>query len=150
MFQLASSYVIARQLNRILLVEQDELTIHSVFDFSQSSILIMKKDEIRKIPKYKAANLHVATGYDPEALKSLNTSELCIPNSRVVIHGYLQSWKYIGESFRDSMLTDLLVFNNDVRKAAKTVMSDVALNHTVSMDNVTFVGIHARRGDFVR
>ena len=73
-----------------------------------------------------------------------------LPESNVKLYGYFQSWKYFQKYERD--LRAQFVFRETIRSKAMEYLVHVAqlYKNNSSDKNITFVGVHVRRGDRVR
>ncbi|XP_060071682.1 galactoside alpha-(1,2)-fucosyltransferase 2-like [Ylistrum balloti] len=70
------------------------------------------------------------------------------PNNNYRLGTYLQSWKYFYNA--SSALRKQFVFQDDIVESKNKVIDSILKRHNfTSRSNVTFIGIHVRRGDFV-
>ncbi|XP_041348109.1 galactoside alpha-(1,2)-fucosyltransferase 2-like [Gigantopelta aegis] len=63
------------------------------------------------------------------------------------LEGYYQSWKYFS-NVRDELIKDHFVFHDSIQKAAAQFISGIRRERKKA--NAALVGLHVRRGDFVR
>ena len=135
LFRLASLYGIARQNGRHLrLTPRLKRQVSAVFP----GVLPLSVDYTGDGEKY--LKLH------EEGFAMYTDSFYHLPQRNIVIDGYLQSWKYFSDYEKE--IRALLKFKPEVIDAALRVFGKL-LRMLVSSTNVTFVGVHVRRGDTV-
>ena len=110
--------------------------------------------------RYKAlwdtfANLTIQRGTPPEAAKkwrergygTYNRKFERLPASNMSLKGYFQSWKYFARY--ESEIRQQFAFKESILTEARDYLKNISMIYKVSAadGNLTFVGIHVRRGD---
>ena len=134
LFQYAAAYGIARMNNRSAVVHKTRFnSLWEVF-----ANLTIPRDNPKKMTTLREAKYGT---YDRKFER--------LPDSNVLIHGYFQSWKYFQRY--ESDLRKQFVFKESVLSEARDYLMDIARTYTVksTAENITFVGVHVRRGDRV-
>lgn len=69
-----------------------------------------------------------------------------LPESNVLLHGYFQSWKYFKKY--ENELRKELVIKKSLQAKAREYLTHIARRYNAT--NITFVGVHVRRGDILK
>ena len=134
MFRLASLYGIARQNGRHLrLTPRLKRQVSAVFP----GVLPLSVDYTRGGETYLEL--------DEGGFAMYTDSFYHLPHQNIVINGYLQSWKYFSDYEKE--IRALFTFKPEAIDGASRVFGKVM--RTRMSTNVTFVGVHVRRGDTV-
>ena len=106
------------------------------------------------------ANLSIPRGKLPPNVKTISEKGYAtynrkfekLPEVNVGLRGFFQSWKYF-QNYERELRTEFTL-NNELRKLASDRLVRIAQmynkNSAVPKQNITFVGVHVRRGDTVR
>ena len=70
-----------------------------------------------------------------------------LPESNVTLVGYFQSWKYFARY--ESEIRQQFTFNDSILTEARDYLKNISMTYKVTAadGNLTFVGVHIRRGD---
>ncbi|XP_050392519.1 galactoside alpha-(1,2)-fucosyltransferase 2 [Patella vulgata] len=136
MFLYASAYGIARSTNRIMLMESN--TLNNLFNLD---ITQLSRTLCHCVPK-KVSTYDCA--YDEDMLN--------IPaNINYQIGEYLQSYKYFYKYEQD--IKRMFRFRQSLKDSANQFLTDVARHYTTisttTNTQITFIGVHVRRGDML-
>lgn len=139
LFEFASGYGVAAKKNMISVIRRKG-SVDSVFELKNDSHLLLSSDrkECEHVPtRYE----RWCSRYDPQL-------ENFTVNSNMWIGWGLQSWKYFNDSYQS--LRKQMTFRKHIRDKA-TQIQDRTLKkfNFTSRSDVTFVGIHVRRGDML-
>ena len=135
MFEYASAYGIARMNNRSAVTHKTKFnTLWTLF----TNLSVPRSGPL---PNMKTMKPGSYAAYDPKFEK--------LPESNVKLYGYFQSWKFFQKYERD--LRAQFVFREAIRSKASEYFVNIAQTHknNSSDKNITFVGVHVRRGDMV-
>ena len=135
MFEYASAYGIARMNNRSVVTHKT--------NFNTLWTLFTKLSVPRSgpLPNMKKMEPESYAAYDPKFEK--------LPESNVNLYGYFQTWKFFQKYERD--LRAEFTFKETIRSKALEYLVHIAQTYTnnSSDKNITFVGVHVRRGDMI-
>ena len=135
MFEYASAYGIARMTNRSAVTHKTKFnTLWTLF----TNLSVPRSGPLPNMKTMK-----------PGAYAAYNRKFEKLPESNVKLHGYFQSWKYFQKYERD--LRAQFTFKEAIRSKASEYLVHIAQTYknNLSDKNITFVGVHVRRGDMV-
>lgn len=139
LFEFASGYGIAAKKNMLSVIRQKGL-VDSIFELRNDSRLLLLPDlkECKTTPKRFE---RWCSRYDPRL-------ENFTANSNLWVGWGLQSWKYFNDSYRE--LREQLTFRKHIRDKVVAIQEGILrkFNFT-SRNDVTFIGVHIRRGDML-
>lgn len=139
LFEFASGYGIAAKKDMLSVIRQKGL-VDSIFELKNDSRLLLLPDlkECKTVPKRFE---RWCSRYDPRL-------ENFTVNSNLWIGWGLQSWKYFNDSYRE--LREQLTFRKHIRDKVVSIQEGILkkFNFT-SRSDVTFIGVHIRRGDML-
>ena len=135
MFQYASLFGISKRNNRSAVVNRHRY--NALFD-TFINLTIPRGTR----PERCAKGANVAFGVYNRKIDKL-------PDSNVTLGGYFQSWKYFAGY--ESEIRQQFVFNESILTEARDYVKKISMTYKVSAadGNLTFVGIHVRRGEFL-
>ena len=135
MFEYACGYGIARMNNRSVVTHKTHFnTLWTLF----TNLSVPRSGPLPHMKTMKPASY---AAYDPKFEK--------LPESNVNLYGYFQSWKFFQKYERD--LRAQFTFKEAIRSNASEYLVYIAQTYksNSSDKNITFVGVHVRRGDRV-
>ncbi|GFR58586.1 galactoside 2-alpha-L-fucosyltransferase [Elysia marginata] len=144
LFQFASAYAIARDLNMTLAIPE------RIPNFSEAFDLVGGVDEAISFDQPQCEGATSASNfkrgiYDETFLRRLTTRE-----SDIKLRGYFQSFKYF-EHWEEE-LRDILTFKDDIMTKAMEAINVLhfkkyrkSLQHSQTSEAITLVGVHIRR-----
>ena len=150
LFQYASAYSIARDTSRTVVIPEDAMfSLNAIVKGITAPVRTLKStDKIATITENGAGK------YTPDLLRqSQNDISVCC---------FLQSWRYF-TNYRDEILEQFAI--RDVLVSAATKLKEDAINlhissltqsnqatdhdpQPITIENITVIGVHVRRGDF--
>ena len=135
MFQYASLFGIAKRKNRSAVVNRRRY--NALFD-TFINLTIPRGT----LPERCAKGAKVAFGVYNRKVEEL-------PDSNVTLGGFFQSWKYFAGY--ESEIRQQFVFKVSILTEARDYLKNISMTYKVSAanGNLTFVGIHVRRGDLL-
>ncbi|OWF55439.1 galactoside 2-alpha-L-fucosyltransferase 1-like [Mizuhopecten yessoensis] len=118
-----------------VIVENTDLV--DLFDFQIPKLTVQNPTR-----EFEVVNERLAGAYNPEVekLKDLNKD--------VYLKGYLQSWKYF-HPFEKKLKQKYFKFKDNLLREADEFLNQ-ARTHLRKSKNSLYIGVHIRRGDFVR
>ncbi|XP_041347213.1 galactoside 2-alpha-L-fucosyltransferase SEC1-like [Gigantopelta aegis] len=143
MFEYASAYGIAIRLNRTLVVERTP-TFNSYFHLDAISIdkCVVKLSQVKNVLEKWSSS------FDERLFRLL-------PGENFVVGLYLQSWKYFENVV--PQLKKQFTFKTPISNRAERILRKASADFFKTQTsvggtakNITFVGIHVRRGDIVK
>lgn len=140
LFVFASIYGIAKMKNIPYIIPKNDALL-SVFNLFNDTTLQILQD-VRKCDATFYRKEKQCCGYDPSLLN------LDLTKGYTLIT-YLQSWKYFENV--QANLRKQLTFRTSIREWANRTLEKISREHNYTRrDDVTFVGVHVRRGDMMR
>ena len=135
-FEYAAVYSIARMNNRTA------LTHTTRFNELRAAFANLSIPVGKPLPRMKTISHSKSGTYDRKFER--------LPNCNVQLRGYFQSWKFFQKYETD--LRREFTLNGTLKMRAADYLRRIAVKHysTVQYKNITFVGVHVRRGDKVR
>lgn len=139
LFVFASIYGIAKMKNITYVIPKHD-TLLDTFNLGNDSTLLVSRD-FRKCKGTMYRKERICCGYDPKLL-NLDLSK------GYTLITYLQSWKYFEGAQRH--LKSQLTFKIDTQLWVNHTLEKILQNQNYTQrDDVTFIGIHVRRGDMM-
>ena len=145
LFKVASLYGIAKISKRPAVLAESFLTLKNIFPGIANAI------NITKIPYGRP---HTMIGEHGFGIYSPNITHN-LPNKTVILSGYYQSYKYFEKFTKETR--NIFAFSNDMISDVQLELQKIHREYfarlTEKFDNkvnLTYIGIHVRRGDMVR
>jgi len=135
-FQYAAAYSIARMNNR------SAVTHITRFNQLRAAFANLSIPVGKPLPRMKTITHSKSGMYDRKFER--------LPNCNVQLRGYFQAWKFFQKYEHD--LRREFTLNGPLKMQAADYLRRIAVMHNrrVQYKNITFVGVHVRRGDKVR
>lgn len=138
MFEFASSYGIARS-NGMKLVVPTDLKLLKIFELNGTEII--QNSSACDTGHFVRIGERKCCAFDQKVV-NLNAT------NNVKLVGYLQSYYYFNKYI--SEVRKLFTFRSEIRNKSNDLLKSIyAKNNITSSNNVTLVGVHVRRGDYV-
>ncbi|KAI0213563.1 Galactoside 2-alpha-L-fucosyltransferase 2, partial [Lamellibrachia satsuma] len=136
MFEYAATYGIARMNNQSAVIHVTNY--HTMWDIF-AHLTLPRSSPLSNMTKMSAGKY-----------ATYNSIFEKLPNSNVHLRGYFQSWKYFQRY--QHYLRQEFAFKKVIRRDANDYLLQIARTYirTPTARNITFVGVHVKRGDRVR
>ncbi|XP_052221533.1 galactoside alpha-(1,2)-fucosyltransferase 1-like [Dreissena polymorpha] len=137
MFQYASILGLASMMKFERVIVEGGHELRDTFKFENDRV------EFGKVPPYWKVVKSTQSGMFDENLTQLNN------NSELQIEAFLESWKYF--QMIESTVKKDFTFKSTVMSNAQKLLNAIIVKQAIniSFTNVTYVGVHVRRGDFL-
>ncbi|KAK3091205.1 hypothetical protein FSP39_017960 [Pinctada imbricata] len=142
LFEFASGYGMARQTNRIPVIGHTD-RLRTIFNIT-NAILVNRNQQIKK---WNLILERKCCAFDSSMLKRI------VGKKNYRVGYYLQSWKYFERVMNE--LRGQLRFLSHIQRKADEIINSISRKYTCTTctgdsGNLTYIGIHIRRGDMHR
>ena len=144
MFIVSSSYVLAERLNKTLMLSNEAKELYGAISHNVGSDVVFV-DAFKICALFTKVFRTYRNAVDNKMVKLLE-----VRNGSVGVFSYFQS--YLNFKHKEEDIRRLFHFNHDIIKQAQDALWEAVENTytTIHADEITFIGIHIRRGDILR